>query len=144
DTVRLERTVAVGLDLVAGPEVDDRHDADLVDEVTHVAGAQARERVAPEHPTATQATTGGRVATEVPEVGGAVELDEGGGIRGDRGIFARRRKRPCGTLPREIDAPDEEWPMPGKVPPKNDAKKPGKSLKEKRADKAAKKGKRTY
>jgi hypothetical protein len=33
----------------------------------------------------------------------------------------------------------EEPPMPNKAPQKNDSKKPGKSLKEKRADKKAKK-----
>jgi hypothetical protein len=52
-------------------------------------------------------------------------------------MFARAGGRAAGTV-REHPG-REEPPMPNKAPQKNDSKKPGKSLKEKRADKKAKK-----
>jgi hypothetical protein len=52
-------------------------------------------------------------------------------------MIARDARGPAGTV--RSNPGREEPPMPNKAPQKNDSKKPGKSLKEKRADKKAKK-----
>jgi len=52
-------------------------------------------------------------------------------------MFARVWRTPAGTVREHPEARSPS--MPNKAPQKNDSKKPGKSLKEKRADKKAKK-----
>jgi hypothetical protein len=56
-------------------------------------------------------------------------------------MMARDGQSSAGTVRKPTGR--EEPIMPNKAPQKNDSKKPGKSLKEKRADKKAKKEKKT-
>ena len=85
------------LDLLAGPQVDDRPQAEHLGDVTDVLVAHERQRVAAEHATGAHALAViGLVAPEVTEVRGAVERDESVGHVG--------RSRPSIriALPRQI------------------------------------------
>jgi hypothetical protein len=97
DTGVHERTVRMVVDLVSGPEVDSGAEGQRVDDVPDVGVTHGRERIAPEQtPRAHDATAGGGVAPQVPEVGGTFERDVAG--RGQRSSSSMRMALPRTSL----------------------------------------------
>ena len=88
-----ERPVRMIVDLVPGAQVDGGAQGERVDDVTHIGVADGRERVAAEQASgAHDAPAGGRVAPQVPEVGGTLERDVPG--RGQRSSSSMRMALP--------------------------------------------------
>jgi hypothetical protein len=76
DRERLERTAALGVELLRRAEVDDGADAQLVADARHVSRRQQVERVAAkEEPAPQRPPVGSGIAAEIAEVEAAFELD---------------------------------------------------------------------